>query len=273
MVPDQDTLKAPDSLLSVPTTHKCQSPLTQPQTCSIFLTVLESKTVTVLAFQVSKHLLTIMKRKPLARTSSIERQASLIAAAASLFARKGFNGTTTKEIAKAAGVSEALVFKYFPTKRALYAAILAEKVTINELLDAIEESSRKRDDRQVFSLIAGYRIRPGVDSTLLRLLLFSALEGHELSDMFFGKHHKVFYEHLATYIQTRIEDGAFRAVDPLLAARAFIGMVVHHRLLHEIFGVPMHRSHEETVSAYVDLFLQSLMADPAMHMSRARRSR
>ena len=41
------------------------------------------------------------------RRSSVERQASLIAAAASLFARKGFNGTTTKEIAKAAGVSEA----------------------------------------------------------------------------------------------------------------------------------------------------------------------
>ncbi|ALA57032.1 putative Transcriptional regulator acrR [Nitrospira moscoviensis] len=203
------------------------------------------------------------------RTSSQERQASLIAAAASLFARKGFNGTTTKEIAKAAGVSEALVFKHFPTKHALYAAILAEKVTVNELLEAIEDSARKRDDRRVFALIAGYRIRPGVDSTLLRLLLFSALEGHELSDMFFGKHHKVFYEHLAAYIRTRIEDGAFRAVDPLLAARAFIGMVVHHRLLHEIFGVPMHRSHEETVATYVDLFLQGLVVDHGHRRAKA----
>ena len=63
-------------------------------------------------------------------------------------------------------------------------------------------------------MIASYRIRPGVDSTLLRLLLFSALEGHELSEMFFGKHHKVFYDHLAAYIRTRIKDGAFRPVDP-----------------------------------------------------------
>lgn len=214
-----------------------------------------------------------MKQKSPARTSSIERQASLIAAAASLFARKGFNGTTTREIAKSAGVSEALVFKYFPTKHALYGAILAEKVTITELLDAIDESSRKRDDRRVFSLIAGYRIRPGVDSTLLRLLLFSALEGHQLSDMFFGKHHKVLYEHLATYIQTRIDEGAFRPVDPLLAARAFIGMVVHHRLLHEIFAVPMHCSHEETVSAYVDLLLQGVLVEPVTGRPRARRSR
>ena len=113
------------------------------------------------------------------RATSQQRQAGLIAAAASLFAAKGFNGTTTKEIAKAAGVSEALVFKHFPTKRALYGAILAEKVTLDELLGAVEESARKRDDRRVFTLIAGFRIKPSVDSTLLRLLLFSALEGHE----------------------------------------------------------------------------------------------
>jgi AcrR family transcriptional regulator len=205
-----------------------------------------------------------MKQTPRnTRPSGIERQAGLIAAAASLFAEKGFNGTTTKEIAKAAGVSEALVFKYFPTKRTLYAAILAEKVTVNELLEAVESAAEKRDDHRVFTMIASYRIRPGVDSTLLRLLLFSALEGHELSEMFFGKHHKVFFDHLAAYIRTRIEDGAFRPVDPLLAARAFIGMVVHHRLLHEIFGVPMHQSHEDTVATYVDLFLTGLLKEPA----------
>ncbi len=202
-------------------------------------------------------------RKRRRRPTSQERQAGLIAAAASLFAAKGFNGTTTKEIARAAGVSEALVFKHFPTKRALYAAILAEKVTVDELLEAVGESAKKRDDRRVFTLIAGFRIRPGVDSTLLRLLLFSALEGHELSDMFFGKHHRVLYDHLAAYIELRIAERAFRDVDPLLAARAFIGMVVHHRLLHEIFGVPMHRPHDETVTTYVDLFLTGLVRLPA----------
>ena len=96
-----------------------------------------------------------MARQP--RSTSQQRQAGLIAAAASLFAAKGFNGTTTKEIAKAAGVSEALVFKHFPTKRALYGAILAEKVTVDELLGAVEDSARKRDDRRVFTLIARFR--------------------------------------------------------------------------------------------------------------------
>ncbi len=217
---------------------------------------------------VSEYLLTMTRRPTQAtqangqRASAYDRQASLIAAAASLFAAKGFNGTTTKAIAKAAHVSEALVFKHFPTKRTLYAAILAEKVTVNELIEPLEDAAKKHDDHRVFTIIASYRIRPGVDSTFLRLLLFSALEGHELSEMFFGKHLKVFYDHLAAYIHTRIEDGAFRPVDPLLAARAFIGVVVHHRLLHEIFGVPLHQSHEDTVAAYVDLFLTGLIKRP-----------
>jgi len=192
------------------------------------------------------------------RSSGPERQASIIAAAASLFAQKGFNGTTTREIARTAGISEALLFKYFPTKRALYAAILAEKVQLSQLLATVEEAADKRDDVQVFTLIASFRIHRGADPTLLRLLLFSALEGHELSDMFFRNRHRVFYEFLAGYIARRTREGKFRKVDPLLAAQSFVGMIVYHRLLHEIFKVPPHCSPEEAVAGYVDVFLEGL---------------
>ena len=192
------------------------------------------------------------------KPSGRERQASIIAAAASLFAQKGFNGTTTREIAKTAGISEALLFRYFPTKRALYAAILAEKVQLSQLMASVEEAAEKRDDARVFTIIASFRIHRGADPTLLRLLLFSALEGHELSDMFFRNRHRVFYEYLAGYIAQRTREGAFRQVDPLLAAQSFIGMIVYHRLLHEIFKVPPHCSPEEAVAGYVGVFLKGL---------------
>jgi len=58
------------------------------------------------------------------RMDGEERRRMIIAAALPLFARKGFVGTTTREIAAAAGVSEALVFRHFPTKAALYAEIV-----------------------------------------------------------------------------------------------------------------------------------------------------
>src|SRR5438128_9413578 len=102
---------------------------------------------------------TVLKSSPMQgthRSSGQERQASIIAASASLFSQKGFNGTTTREIAKSAGISEALLFKYFPTKRALYAAIIAAKSRLlSQLLASVEEAAEKRDDARVFTLIAG----------------------------------------------------------------------------------------------------------------------
>jgi AcrR family transcriptional regulator len=200
-----------------------------------------------------------MPQKPL-RASRQERQSSIIAAAAALFATNGFKGTTTREIAKTAGISEALLFKHFPTKRALYAAILAEKAPISQLLEVVEEAAKKGDDARVFSLVASYRIRRGADPSLLRLLLFSALEGHELSDMFFQNQHRIFYDYLSNYIAKRIREGVFRRIDPMIAARAFMGMLAHHRLLHEIFRVPMHRTPDDCVATYVTLFLEGLRA-------------
>ncbi|HKX08118.1 MAG TPA: helix-turn-helix domain-containing protein [Stellaceae bacterium] len=60
---------------------------------------------------------------PRLRLDSEARRRRIVDAALPLFARKGFAGTTTKEIAEAAEVSEALLFKHFPTKAALYGAI------------------------------------------------------------------------------------------------------------------------------------------------------
>jgi AcrR family transcriptional regulator len=53
-----------------------------------------------------------------------ERRRSIVEAAMPLFACQGFAGTTTKALAKAAAVSEALLYKHFPSKKALYRAIL-----------------------------------------------------------------------------------------------------------------------------------------------------
>jgi AcrR family transcriptional regulator len=62
--------------------------------------------------------------KAASKISGEQRRASIIRAARNVFVEKGFNGTTTRELAEAAGVSEALVFKHFPSKEALYSAIL-----------------------------------------------------------------------------------------------------------------------------------------------------
>jgi AcrR family transcriptional regulator len=59
------------------------------------------------------------------RLDSDERRKAIVLAAVPLFARNGFAGSTTRELAAAAGVSEALLFKHFPSKQSLYREILA----------------------------------------------------------------------------------------------------------------------------------------------------
>src|ERR1700731_4338517 len=54
------------------------------------------------------------------------RRRAIVDAAVPLFARKGFAGTTTRELAEAAGISEALLFRHFPSKQLLYREILQQ---------------------------------------------------------------------------------------------------------------------------------------------------
>jgi AcrR family transcriptional regulator len=80
------------------------------------------------------------------KLSSEERRAAIIKAVRRVFAEKGFDGTTTRELADAAGVSEALLFKHFPNKEALFSAMqLAccneEDIGRYELLASLEPSA------------------------------------------------------------------------------------------------------------------------------------
>ncbi len=197
------------------------------------------------------------KKKPV-RVSGEERKASIIAAATSVFAAKGFTGTKTKAIAQVAGVSEALLFKHFPSKNDLYAAILAKQSPIPSILSDLKTLADEQHDEKVFTYIAKTIVEQAPDIQLIRLLFFSALEEHELSDMFFQNHVRVFYDFLAGYIDRRIREKAFRSVDPLLAARAFMGMLIYHRLLSQLFQVPVPQKPQEIEATFVTIFLDGL---------------
>jgi AcrR family transcriptional regulator len=60
------------------------------------------------------------------RLTSTSRRRQILDAAKACFAHRGFEGTTTKSLAAAAGISEGLLFRHFPTKSVLYAEILSE---------------------------------------------------------------------------------------------------------------------------------------------------
>lgn len=197
------------------------------------------------------------------RLSGEARKRQIIEAAAALFSRKGFGGTTTRQVAEAAGISEPTIFKHFATKEDLYAAIIEAKTQTGAILESAEPAARRGDDAGVLRALAHAMIgRTLEDPTLMRLLLFSALEGHALSDMFFQSRVARVDEFLRRYIGERVGAGAFRAVDPLQAAWNFIGMIAYHLLYQEVFRQkpPAHLTTERAIDDMVDLFLRGVRA-------------
>jgi TetR/AcrR family transcriptional regulator len=201
-----------------------------------------------------------------ARMAGEERREQILRIAVSLFSNHGFRGTTTKEIATAAGVSEAMVFRHFATKEELYAAILDHKACKGsgsfepELMAA--EAIKRKDDRGVFeSLALGALKHHDQDPEFQRLLLYSALEKHKLAQMFFDGFVRKVYDFLGDYISARQREGALLEMDPAIVVRSFIGMVMHHSLNNNLWD-PQHRllniSNEAAAKYFTDILLNGI---------------
>src|SRR5438128_8396666 len=117
-----------------------------------------------------------------------DRRQEIITSAMELFAKKGFRGTTTRDLATHAEINEAIIFRYFKTKEELYSAIIEQKAGVERHDSRLEELQRlaaTNDDQKFFQAVGtAFLEKHETDTTFLRLLLFSALEGHQLSDMF-----------------------------------------------------------------------------------------
>jgi len=209
-----------------------------------------------------------------ARMAGEERRLQILAVAVSLFSQKGFRGTTTKEIAQAAGVSEAMVFRHYATKQELYSAILDHKACASGRFDPAEMAAdpiERKDDRAVFeSLALGALNHHENDPEFQRLLLHSALEKHELAQMFFDTIVRHVYDFLGNYIRVRQRDGAFIEIDPAIVVRCFIGMVMHHSLNNNLWDPDrrlLNISNESAAKLFTDILLKGITLPPAKTQS------
>ena len=211
-----------------------------------------------------------------ARMAGEDRRLQLLAVAVSLFSERGFRGTTTKEIAQAAGVSEAMVFRHFATKEELYAAILDHKACSSggkfEPAEMAAEAIRRKDDRAVFEGLAlGALQHHQDDPDFQRLLLHSALEKHELAQMFFEQFVLRVYEFLGGYIRQRQREGALIEMDPTIVVRSFIGMVMHHSLNNNLWDPDrrlLNISNEVAAKHFTDILLNGIVAPVAKTNNR-----
>jgi AcrR family transcriptional regulator len=191
-----------------------------------------------------------------------ERKAAIVDGAIKVFSEKGFRGSTTRELASAVGVSEPVLYQHFATKRDLYAAIIDSKShDVENVVADLASYLEADDDRAFFRHLADMILDfHESDPAYLRLLLFSALERHELSDLFAERHSCAFVQQVVHYIERRIEQGAIRPLNPVLIATSFLGMVAQHgmnRMLSTDKRFPLDR--EELVEGMVDIFMKGIV--------------
>lgn len=200
-----------------------------------------------------------------ARMAGEDRRLQIVRVAMRLFSQRGFRGTTTKEIALAAGVSEAMVFRHFATKEELYSAILDYKACLHDSLDPqqiVAEAIARKDDRAVFEGLALDALtQHDGDPEFQRLLLYSALEQHELAHMFWKKFVRRVYRSLGNYIGERQREGAIIHIEPAVVVRAFIGMVMHHSLNNNLWDRKrslLRISNEVAAREFADILLHGV---------------
>jgi AcrR family transcriptional regulator len=143
-------------------------------------------------------------------TSDLRRQL-ILGAAKRCFARHGFAGTTTKSVAAAAAISEALLFKHFPSKAALYAEILVEECEADpELahLRGLEPSTAA-----LVELMQGmvrHFLQVGADQEeeqRLRLMVTSHLDDGEFARLLYDKIEKLIGSMFAASLNAAVAAG------------------------------------------------------------------
>lgn len=199
-----------------------------------------------------------------------ERREQLLQTAIELFSQHGFNGTTTRVIAKAADVSEATLFKHFASKEDLYEAILQKKSSrdglrefpweVNpELIKAFED----KDDHKFFYTLAKDSLdKQQKDIRFMRIMLYSALEDHNLSEQFFLDFVTKVYEFISQYIESRQRDGAMRDINPRIVVRSLLGMLIHHSLNNILWDKDrklLDISNEEAAENFAGILLKGVL--------------
>jgi TetR/AcrR family transcriptional regulator len=170
------------------------------------------------------------------------------------------SGTTTKEIAAAADVNEAIIFRHFATKEQLYIAILDNHGCNTEVEHRIAElrgfMDRNDDEGLLRTMGAGMIRAFRENEEFERLMLYASLEGHEIAKLYMQRMGATFISTLREYLERRQREGAMAAMDPGLVVLAVAGMFRFYGQISQLFG-PHHKQCKD--ADVVDTFVKILM--------------
>ncbi|RCK70379.1 TetR/AcrR family transcriptional regulator [Desertihabitans brevis] len=156
-----------------------------------------------------------------------EKRALILTAATSLFLELGYDRTSLARVAERSGVSRATLFKQFPTKAALFDAMVTESWSTAE----------DEDPPPVGDVLAGLSTigrgyaellgRPQM-TDLFRIVIAELPRFPELAEAQFSHGKMPYFASVRDYLLAEHEAGTVRVEDADLAATQFLGMIANY---------------------------------------------
>ena len=171
-------------------------------------------------------------RRPTARQRmAAARRGQILGTALRLFAERGFDGTSTRQIAKEAGIAEGLIFHYFPTKASLLTAILEDRLEgrrafRTQLRPLLEDAGGKPAPEVLRAVASGWLASLRRDEEIVIVLFTTAQTNPEVRQAWQGLIREG-SELLTGYLAARVAAGELRKDLPLeTAATMFVSSLM-----------------------------------------------
>ncbi|EGK90201.1 TetR/AcrR family transcriptional regulator [Microcoleus vaginatus PCC 9802] len=155
--------------------------------------------------------------------SETETKKRILQAAQRLFARSGYDGTTTRDLAAASGVAEGTLFRHFDNKKAILIEVATEG-WVELLTDLLTELSEMGSYKAVAQVMRRRMLNIRENSDMMRVCFLEAQFHPDLRDRIqlevIGKMSDV----AEAFFETAMEKGVYRKMNPKIVAQVFLGM-------------------------------------------------
>ncbi len=179
-----------------------------------------------------------------------------------LFANKGYEGTTTKDLAAKAEVAEGTLFRHFENKK----AILIEVTTqgwVDILTDLLTELSEMGSYKAVSQVLQRRMLRFHENGDMMRVCFMEAQFHPELRDRIQTEVIEKMTDVAEAFFETAMERGTYRRMNPRIVAKVFLGMFAIAGFSDQTVMSPnaSPREMKEMAEGIADIFLNGVLTN------------
>jgi len=200
----------------------------------------------------------ILHQPPQSETETKQR---ILDAAQRLFASRGYNGTTTRDLAAKAGVAEGTLFRHFENKKAILVDV-ATQGWVELLTDLLTELSEMGSYKAVAQVMRRRMMRMHENADMMRVCFMEAQFHPDLRDRIQSEVIVKMSDVAEAFFETAMERGIYRRTNPKVVARVFLGMFAVAGFSDETIMEPgaSLKDVQEMAEGIADIFLNGVLA-------------